>query len=185
MPISLQEDLNQTLDRGIQKGIWIPTNFNDYGTPIVPIRKSLRPGEQKAGFRICGDYSVTVNSQLEPHRHLMPVTEDLMRKLGGSRYFSKIDLADAFNQIKLAPVSQRRLACTTSRGMLLQTRLPFGIVSAPGYFQEIMDKLTCDLQGVAVYLDDILVGGANSREHVRNLPTPKNVTTKTIASWQE
>ena len=32
-----------------------------------------------------------------------------------------------------------------------------------------MDKLTCDLQGVAVYLDGILVGGANSREHLRNL----------------
>ena len=32
-----------------------------------------------------------------------------------------------------------------------------------------MDKLTCDLQGVAVYLDDILVGVENSREHLRNL----------------
>ena len=32
-----------------------------------------------------------------------------------------------------------------------------------------MDKLTCDLQGVAIYMDDILVGGANSREHLRNL----------------
>ena len=50
-----------------------------------------------------------------------------------------------------------------------KTRLPFGIISAPGYFQEIMDKLTCDLQGVAVYLDDILVGGSNSKEHLQNL----------------
>ena len=66
-------------------------------------------------------------------------------------------------------MSQRRLALTTSREVLLQTRLPFGIVSAPGYFQEIMDKLTCDLLGVTIYLDDILVGGENSREHLRNL----------------
>ena len=92
-----------------------------------------------------------------------------MRKLGGSRYFSKIDLADAFNHIKLAPMSQKKLALTTNRGVLLQTRLPFGIISAPGYFQEIMDKLTCDLQGVTVYLDDILVGGSNSKEHLQNL----------------
>ena len=125
---SIQEDLNQALDAGIKKGIWSPTHFNDYGTPIVPIRKSLRPGEKKADFRICGDYSVTVNSQLEPHRYPMPLPEDLMRKLGGSRYFSKIDLADAFNQIKLAPMSQKKLELTKHRGVLLQTRLPFGII---------------------------------------------------------
>ena len=32
-----------------------------------------------------------------------------------------------------------------------------------------MDKLTCDLRGVAVYLDDILVSGKNDTEHLGNL----------------
>ena len=80
VPFSIQEDLNQALDAGIKKGIWSPTHFNDYGTPIVPIRKSLRPGEKKADFRICGDYSVTVNSQLEPHRYSMPLPCHLLEK---------------------------------------------------------------------------------------------------------
>ena len=92
-----------------------------------------------------------------------------MQRLSGGYYFTKIDLADAYNQVKLSPESQRRLALSTHRGVLLQTRLPFGISSAPGYFQEIMDRLTCDLQGVAVYLDDILVSGANANEHLQNL----------------
>ena len=47
--------------------------------------------------------------------------------------------------------------------------LPYGISSAPGYFQEIMEQLTADLEGVVVYLDDILVSGANSNEHLKNL----------------
>ena len=92
-----------------------------------------------------------------------------MRKLSGAYYFSKIDLADAYNQIKLGPESQKRLALSTHRRILLQTRLPFGISSAPGYFQEIMDQLTRDLSGVAVYLDDLLVSGANAEEHLQNL----------------
>ena len=71
--------------------------------------------------------------------------------LGRSRYFSKIDLYDAINQIKLAPEE-------SSHGLLIEE---FGIISAQGYFQEIMDNLTCDLQGVAIYLDDILMGRAN------------------------
>ena len=32
-----------------------------------------------------------------------------------------------------------------------------------------MDKLTSDLQGVAVYMDDILVSGATASEHLQNL----------------
>ena len=86
----------------------------------------------------------------------------------GGYYFTKIDLADAYNQIKLAPESQKRLALSTHRGVLLQTRLPFGISSAPGYFQEIMYKLTSDLRGVAVYLDDLLVSGTNAEDHLQN-----------------
>ena len=57
----------------------------------------------------------------------------------------EIDLADTYNQIKLTPVSQQKLTLHMHRGVLLQTHLPFGISSAPGYFQEIMDQLTSDL----------------------------------------
>ena len=74
-----------------------------------------------------------------------------------------------FTQIKLAPESQHRLTLSTHRGVLLQQRRPFGIKSAPGYLQEIMEKLTNDLPGVAVYLDDILVRGKDATEHLNNL----------------
>ena len=47
--------------------------------------------------------------------------------------------------------------------------MPFGISSVPGNFQQIMDELTRDLPGVAVYLDDILVSGSTFEEHFRNL----------------
>eukprot|EP00731_Ephydatia_muelleri_P034216 Em0051g8a len=163
-----KEDLCQAYDAGIARGVWLPTQFNDYGTPVVPIRKASLPG-QPAKLRVCGDYSVSVNQQLEPHRHPMPLPEDLMRKLDGGHGFTKIDLAAAYNQVMLAPESQRRLALSTHRGVLRQMRLPFGISSAPGYFQEIMDQLTSDLQGVAVYMDDILVSGTTAAEHIQNL----------------
>ena len=94
-----------------------------------------------------------------------------MQKLGGGYGFTKIDLSDAYNQIMLTFESQRRLALSTHRGVLLQMRLPFGISSAPGYFQEIkiMHMLTSDLKGVAVYMDDILVSGTTAAEHLQNL----------------
>ena len=32
-----------------------------------------------------------------------------------------------------------------------------------------MEGITCDLKGVVVYLDDILVSGSNEEEHLKNL----------------
>ena len=144
------------------------TQFNDYGTPVVPVRKTKLPGQESAGIRVCGDYSVTVNSQLETHRQPLPLPEELMHKLGGGYGFTKIDLADAYNQIPLSKESQKKLALSTHKGVLLQMR-PFGISLAPDYFQEIMFQLTNDLKGVAVYLDDILVSGATAEDHLQNL----------------
>ena len=151
VPFAMQNDLAQAYDTGISRGVWTPTQFNDWVTPVVPIRKPSLPGDDKPRLRVCGDYSVTV------------------RKLGGGYGFTKIDLADAYNQVRLCPESPKRLALGTLRGVPLQNVLPFGISSAPGCFQKIMDDLTSDLPGVAVYLDDILVSGKDPKNHYHNL----------------
>ena len=117
VPFTIQEDLNHAIDAGIKCGVWEKTNFNAYDTPVVPVRKALQPGQNKAKIRVCGDYSMTINPQLKDHRQLVPLPEDLMRKLGGGYSFTKVDLADAYNQIKLAPDSQRKLALSTHRGV--------------------------------------------------------------------
>eukprot|EP00731_Ephydatia_muelleri_P003019 Em0001g3019a len=169
VPFAIQEDLCIAYDAGIARGVWQSVQFNNYGTHVVSIRRVILSGQTTAKLRVCGDYSVTVNPQLEPHCHPIPRPEDLMQKLGGGYGFTKIDLSDAYNQIMHTPESQRRLALSTHRGVLLQMRLSFGISSAPGYFQEIMDMLISDLKGVAVYMDDILVSGTTAAEHLQNL----------------
>ena len=129
VPFALQEGLAHAYEKGIAQGVWKPVQFNDYGTPVLPIKKSLLPGQSAPSLRVCGDYSVTVNPQLETYRQPIPVPEELMQKLGGGYGFTKIDLADGYNQIPRSPESQKRLALSTHRGVLLQLRLPFGISS--------------------------------------------------------
>ena len=126
MPFSILQDLNEAYKAGIKRGVWELTDFSLYSTPVVPIRKSPLPGQAKASIRVCGDYLVTVNSQLEDHHQPIPLQEDLMRKLGCGYCFSKIDLANAYNQICLSP-DRQKLALTTHKGVLLQKRLPFVI----------------------------------------------------------
>ena len=40
VPYALQEDLSQAYTAGIARGIWESTQFNAYGTPVVPIQKA-------------------------------------------------------------------------------------------------------------------------------------------------
>jgi len=63
-----------------------------------------------------------------------------MQKLGGGYGFTKIDLADAYNQIPLSPESQKRLAPSTHRGVILPMRLP---PRSPGYQPGILPH-PCD-----------------------------------------
>ena len=91
MPFAIQVDLAQAYERGIAKWVWRPAQFNDFGTPVVPLKKPLRPGQTIPSLRVCGDYSATINYQLEIHRQSILVLEELMQKLGGWCCFTKID----------------------------------------------------------------------------------------------
>ena len=54
-------------------------------------------------------------------------------------------------------------------GLYRYTRLPYGVSSAPGIFQRLMETMLQGIPNVTVYLDDILVTGATDEEHVRTL----------------
>ena len=41
-PFAILDDMNDALEDGVRKGVWKLTDFNDWGTPIVPIKKDLQ-----------------------------------------------------------------------------------------------------------------------------------------------
>ena len=101
VPFAIQDDLARLYHRGIAKGVWTPPQINDWGTLIVPNQKPPFPGDDEPRLRVCGDYSVTDNPQLAVLCHPLPLPEELMRKLGGGYGFTKIDLADDYNQVRI------------------------------------------------------------------------------------
>ena len=75
----------------------------------------------------------------------------------------------AYHQLLLDEPSKKLVAIDTTRGLFQYNGLPFGISSAPGIFQRVMDNLLQGIPGVVVYLDDILVTGPSDREHLASL----------------
>ena len=101
----------------------------------------------------------------------MPNVDHLLDSLAGSKYFSSLDLGQAYYQVALQKESQEKTAFSTKEGQFCFNRLPFGLATAPATFQRLMHHMLEGLlfKGAIVYLDDILVYGKNQSEHDQRL----------------
>ncbi|XP_065085289.1 uncharacterized protein K02A2.6-like [Ochlerotatus camptorhynchus] len=149
------------LERLQQNGIISPVQFSDWAAPIVVVRKS----DNVLG-RVCGDYSTGLNNALECDHHPLPHPDDLFAELARARYFTHLDLSDAYLQVEVKEESRKLLTVNTHCGLFQYNRLPPGVKSAPGAFQRIIDSMVA---AVKPYLDDILIAGRTKQEHDRSL----------------
>ena len=133
-------------------------------TPIVAVLKSDRKN-----VRVCGDFQMTVNPVSRLNRYPLPKVEDLFATLAEGKIFTKLDLTQAYQQLKLDTPSQKYVVINTHKGLFQYTRLPFGVSSAPGIFQKTMETLLRGIPVVIVYLDDILISRATEAEHIQSL----------------
>ena len=164
VPYALRDKVNQELQRLERDGTIEPVDIAEWAAPIVVVLK-----QDKQSVQICGDFSVTVNPVSKLDRYPIPKVEDLFARLSGGKYFSKLDLSHAYQQLPLDENSRRYVVINTHRGLFRFTRLPFGISSAPGIFQRVIESLLQGIEGVIVYLDDILVTGSTEESHLRAL----------------
>ncbi|UYV80958.1 K02A2.6-like [Cordylochernes scorpioides] len=96
---------------------------------------------------------------MNPDKYPLPTIPQLLDRLRGGRVFTKLDMAQAYQQLKVDETSAEILAINTPRGLYKVKRLPFGLNSAVGTFQRFVDTLLSGIDGVAVYLDDVLISG--------------------------
>ena len=162
---SVQRDrVDKELKRLQEEGTLEPVDISEWADPIVAVLKS-----DKNSVRICGDFSVTINPVSKLDRYPIPKVEDLFSRLSGGKYFTKLDLSHAYQQVPLEEESKKYIMVNTHRGLFRYTRLPFGVSSAPGIFQRIIGSLLQGIKGVVVYLDDILITEATEEKHLQVL----------------
>ena len=167
VPLALLSKTEEALDNLVKRGIISPVSDKDmdieYCTPIVPILKS------NGTVRICGSYDVTINKALSIDGYNMPIVEYELANLEGCRIFTKLDLKDAYTQLELTERSKRFTTINTHRGKFQANRLCYGISTAPGIFSEEITNMVNeefrDRSGLALWYDDIVVGGVNQGEH--------------------
>ena len=105
----------------------------------------------------------------------LPRIDDLLNQLGGAKYFTTLDLAAGYWQIRVSPGSREKTAFIAPQGLYEFRVMPFGLTNAPAVFQGLMQKVLhgLNLEGgpdfVSVFIDDILIWSRTLAEHLVHL----------------
>ncbi|XP_025412882.1 uncharacterized protein K02A2.6-like isoform X1 [Sipha flava] len=166
IPSALKSKVASEIDRLIDKNILTPVNYSE--CPIVPI---LKPD---GTVRICGGFKITINPVLEGTEYPLPKIEHLYANINGSKYFSKIDLKDAYQQMVIKENDRKCTTINTHKGLFSYTRNRFGIKSSAGEFPA-MEISTTGLEGIGIFQDDIIVVGKTVAQHNNRLKKLLNV----------
>ena len=167
MPFMVREEVARQLKLMQQDGVIQPSN-SPWSSPVVIVRK------KDGGHRFCVHYRA-LNSVTRADTFPLPRIDDLLDQLGGACYFSTLDLASGFWQIRMDPQAREKTAFVTPHGLYEFLVMPFGLTNAPAVFQRLMQKVLNGLnpdggkQFVAAYLDDILVFSETLEDHLIHL----------------
>lgn len=105
------------------------------------------------------------NEAIQREHYPLPLIETFLNRLKGSTYFSRLDICSAFYHVELHPESRGITTFMTGRGLMRFKRLMFGINCAPEIFQRIMTRMLAGIEGVIVYIDDVVISGRTLEEH--------------------
>ena len=159
------DELRRQLDELLANGHIQPSK-SPYGAPVLFVKK------HDGTLRLCTDYRALNNITLK-NRFPLPRVEELLDRLTGASYFSKIDLRSGYYQVRVAPPDVPKTAFRTRYGHFEYLVMPFGLTNAPATFMSLMHKVFSPYLDtfVVVFLDDILVYSKTLQDHVQHLQT--------------
>jgi len=121
-------------------------------SPLLLVPKS--PGV----YRVTQDVSV-LNTCLENIYAHIPVTRELIQKIGAHKYYFQFDMVDCFYQFRVDPSVSKLYAFSTHKGNFEYTDvLPQGEKNAPAWVNNAMAHLLAPVPFMNAYFDDHATG---------------------------
>jgi hypothetical protein len=162
-PEPLREELKEKVDRYLKAGVWIRTSLPSHTLMMVVFKKS-RAIRTVIDGRQRNDNTI---ADVTP----MPDQETIRHDLARARFRSKIDLSDAYEQIRVNPEHEPHTVFTTIYGNMISRVMQMGDKNCPATFQRLMNTLFVDMIVVFVhcYQDDIFISSDMLEEHLEHL----------------
>ena len=176
-----QKELDAFLKENLEMGqIW--PSKSPISSPVFFIKK------KDGSLRLVQDYCA-LNAITIKNKYPLPLILELINKLQGARYFTKLNVRWGFNNVQMKDGDEWKATFQTNRGLDEPLVMLFGLTNSPATFQTMMDAIFEDFisEGVVViYLDDILIfmktleGSWNSSDNTTSHSNRKNVNLKNL-----
>ena len=111
VPFALREKVEEAIRQQVADGELEPVDHSLWSASIVIVTK------KNGDIRICADFKITVNPQLCVQTFPLPTSNEIISVLANGESFSKIDLARAYKQMRVAKGSQPYLTINTPLGL--------------------------------------------------------------------
>ena len=165
IPFHLRDKVDTELCRLEQEDIIEKVPDTDETAWISPVVIVPKKDDQ---IRLCVDMRAA-NTAIKRVCHPIPTVRDISLDLNGAKYFTKLDMSQAYHQLELSTTSRNITTFTTHAGLYRFKRLNYGTNSAAEIFQNTLQRILHGIKGVRNIADDILVFGSTYEEHNRAL----------------
>lgn len=163
LPHSQLPILRKEVSRMLELGVIEPANSPWCASPVLVEKRDGTP-------RFCVDYR-KLNALVTKDSFPLPRFDDVFDAIGNSKIFSTLDFQMGYWQYSISPSSRPKTAFVADGKCYQFTVVPFGISTAPSFFQRAMNNLLGDLPFCRVFLDDILVFSSNISDHMHHVTT--------------
>lgn len=155
-PYEHRAEIKKQIEQMLKDSIIQPSH-SPHAAEVVMAKKQNSDGTF-TGWRFCIDYR-KLNEQTVLDAYPLPRISDLLHSIHSSTHFVALDLKAGYWQIPVEETSRKYTAFRCFLGLFEFLVMPFGLTNAPATFQRLVDNLFGEyrLNGVLVYLDDILV----------------------------
>ncbi|WKX95540.1 hypothetical protein Q1695_012197 [Nippostrongylus brasiliensis] len=133
IPTRFQKELDDHINKLLQAGRIVESD-----TPWV--HNTVLVKKKDGSLRVCLDFR-PLNDITIPDHFPLPRIEDILQKVAGNRFYTSLDLASGYMQLRLAPDAQAKCGWATHRGIYQFVYLPFGLRNAGAYFSRAMAQL--------------------------------------------
>jgi hypothetical protein len=157
------ELLREYLEEYVARG-WIRRSKSSAGAPILFAKK------KDGSMRLCVDYR-GLNKVTIKNRHPLPLIMESLDRLSQAKYFTKLDVREAYHRVRIREGDEWKTAFRTRYGHFEYTVMPFGLTNAPAQFQALINETLQGLVDVSciVYLDDILIFSDTMEQHTQHV----------------